>query len=157
MVHTLWMALRKLFQELYNDFRARIFRAFGTENRFQSWKSFSVKRGNPLSLIMGTALAKSRSARGVSHQPGFILERSSEKFQRLWYFESNEYQFLFGFVPWSLMFLKVSRRSSQITFIFFVRTCHSFTVNVLVRFPSQISLFLIPNLKLLKVYQTLVF
>ena len=50
---------------------------FRAENRSRS------KRGNPLSLIMGTALAKSRSARGVSHQPGFILERSSEKFQRL--------------------------------------------------------------------------
>ena len=32
------------------------------------WKLFSVKSGNPLSLIMGIASAKSRRARGVSYQ-----------------------------------------------------------------------------------------
>ena len=35
-------------------------------------KLFPVRSGNPLPLIMGIALAKSRSARGASHQPAFM-------------------------------------------------------------------------------------
>ena len=38
------------------------------------WKLLSVKSGNPLPLIMGIALAKSRSAKRASHQPPFTGE-----------------------------------------------------------------------------------
>ena len=44
----------------------------GVQIKRVGWKLFSIRSGSQLPLIMGIALAKSQSARGVFHQPAFI-------------------------------------------------------------------------------------
>ena len=68
-------------------------------------------------------------------------------------FEELNIRFCFVFCPLMFGDFKAFIRSSQIRLFFFSFVCvRALWFNVLIPFPSQISLFLIPDLKLVKLY-----
>ena len=60
--------------QIINIINLNINKRKGPNKRGGVWNLFSVRSGNPLPIIMGIALAKSRSARGASQQTAFMVD-----------------------------------------------------------------------------------